>query len=202
MTEPGPPPVLLPGLHGSGALWTGFRKAWSGPLREVAYRADPEASLDDYADQVERSVQGSGAAGSAVDLIAESFSGPVALRVKRRRQIPVRRLVMVASFAETPHPFLLSAYLKVPPIMLNHARLVRILIAKVLINGHRDAVLAADIAAVVRSLSPQVIRSRLRLLQGIKAEADCCACPGPGHPGHQGPPGASGQPAGHQKLLP
>jgi pimeloyl-[acyl-carrier protein] methyl ester esterase len=157
--------LLLPGLDGSGRLSQRFARAWNAPLDLVAYRDDPTADLDAYAEQVEEI-----AAGPSVDLIAESFSGPVALRIIERARIQVRRLVLVASFAAVPVASPLALAHVLPRALLTSLPRPRWAVAWLLLGGVGDAALIDEAIDVVRALPPSVMASRLALLAGLRAQ--------------------------------
>src|SRR5512146_1770531 len=94
--------ILLPGLDGSGRLLRRFL-ACLGDVDAVVvrYPDDPAADLDAYA---EHAVAAIGDARRCL-VIAESFSGPIALRLQRLDP-RVAAIVLVASFVRCPHPLL------------------------------------------------------------------------------------------------
>lgn len=170
-------PLLLPGLHGTDALWHRFASSWGGPVRTVSYRADPDARLDDYVDQVEQIALDAGLPAGGVDLIAESFSGPVALAVVERQRIAVRRVVLIASFATVPHRWLLRAMARMHPAVLSRTLGSHLGVASIMANGVADAALLHDIMLAVRNIPPVVIASRLRVLADVRGPEGACACP-------------------------
>lgn len=98
--------VLLPGLDGTGRLFERFLAALPAGLETcvVAYPDDRALSLDQYADHaLAQFPEG------PVALLAESFSGLVALKLLVRPRTPVRRVVFAAAFAAPPRPFLRAA---------------------------------------------------------------------------------------------
>lgn len=93
--------VVLPGLDGWAEPRRAFAEAlpaWARPER-VEY--PPEQSLG-Y-DALERRIRGEWIAESTV-LVAESFSGPLAIRIAADPPRGLRGLVLVASFARVPVP--------------------------------------------------------------------------------------------------
>ena len=93
--------VLMPGLDGSGALFAAFEKLVAGnwKYQSIHYPADLPSSVDAYAAHVERAI----GAEHRVILLAESFSGPIAIRLAARLGERVKALVLCASFATRPH---------------------------------------------------------------------------------------------------
>jgi pimeloyl-[acyl-carrier protein] methyl ester esterase len=92
--------ILLPGLDGTGILFRPLLAALPEDIspKVIAYPADRRLSLAEHADFV-----ASHLATDAV-VLAESFSGLVALDLLTRRSLPIKRVLFVGCFAEAPHP--------------------------------------------------------------------------------------------------
>src|SRR5690349_13526840 len=107
--------VLMPGLHGTGELFGGLRAAigegWR--VRVLAYPTDRVCSFADLMELIERELAGE----EEVVLIAESFSGPLALRYANLYPGQVRGVVLCVSFVLPPVPRVLC-YLATPCIWL------------------------------------------------------------------------------------
>lgn len=159
--------LLLPGLDGSGRLFRWFLPYLRGA--DVAVIEYPNAidwSLDDYANHAAIQV---GAAQRCI-VIGESFSGPVALRLARN-DARVVAVVLVASFVRCP-----NALLRLVPswsfgigrhLAAGHALLRTFCLGR---DAAEDRI--AELAAVVRSLSVSLLRSRLAILRNIDARDD------------------------------
>ena len=155
--------MLLPGLDGSGTLYRPFRDALARQirLRIVTYPDCPTWGLDDYVDHVERSLPHE----ERPLVIAESFSGPIALRLLRRRN-DLAGMVLVASFDDRPNPLLAAANLV--PISLVKAMAKRQRLLRFFCLGddvRQEAVLSLRDA--IERLSPATLRSRLELLRSL-----------------------------------
>jgi pimeloyl-ACP methyl ester carboxylesterase len=146
--------VLLPGLDGTGVLFARVRPllgAWHDTV-VVAYppRRVPrgellcaiDAALPPTGDYV---------------LVAESFSGPLAVEYAVRRPPRLRAVVLVATFACAPAPRvlgLLAGAMRLPP--------PRAGIRWLLVGRDAGEELVDDVAAVVRSVPAAVRVDRLR----------------------------------------
>jgi len=111
--------VLLPGLDGTGKLFAEFVKSLDPGVRAMVV-AYPPAKPMDY-EELDALVMG------ALDklprdqryvLLGESFSGPLAIRIAARAPAGLVGLILSASFAKNPFPWLgwtrpLAAYLPV-----------------------------------------------------------------------------------------
>ena len=95
--------VLLPGLDGTGLLFRPLVAALADArTKVVAYPNDNALSLDEHARWVIRLLPG-----EKVVLLAESFSGLVALRVLQEAPSRIAAVIFVGAFAEPPRPLLL-----------------------------------------------------------------------------------------------
>lgn len=97
--------ILLPGLDGTGMLFRPLLAALPAEIRPkvIAYPADRVLSLAEHAEFVARHLPR-----EDVVVLAESFSGLVALSLLAMKKPRIKRVLFVASFAEPPRPFLLS----------------------------------------------------------------------------------------------
>ena len=99
--------ILLPGMDGTGQLFSPLRHALAECGHEIQARVIPYpqaclsyAELTDY-------VQAQLPAQEAFIVLAESFSGPVAYQLARRAIPNMRAMILVASFLRNPNPDLL-----------------------------------------------------------------------------------------------
>ncbi len=157
--------VLLPGLDGSGRLFGDFlrRVPDSAPI-VLSYPDEPGWKLDDYVRHVKAMLP-------AADciVVAESFSGPIALRVARDAS-PIRALVLVASFVRCPNPIL-----RVLPARLvaGLARWLAIGMALRILCLGRDASekIVGELKSVVARMPSRMLGARLSLLRALDREA-------------------------------
>jgi pimeloyl-ACP methyl ester carboxylesterase len=94
--------VLLPGLHGTGALMQDFARELGADARvqPVDYPRDTVLDHAALADRVRPTLP----VGKPFVLLGESFSGPVALRLAAERPRGLRGVVLSTSFAANPRP--------------------------------------------------------------------------------------------------
>lgn len=150
--------VLLPGLDGTGRLFRPFLEVIDGvSTRVVSYPPDRVLSVDELADLVEGTLPSTG----PVVLVAESFSGRVALEVARRRDPPIDALILVASFASNPTPFpdAMAAFL---PEMAFAVPLPRWVLRSILLGTDAPDDLVDDLASALATVAPRVLSNRLR----------------------------------------
>ncbi|MFL6567261.1 MAG: alpha/beta fold hydrolase [Burkholderiales bacterium] len=95
--------VMLPGLDGTGLLFRPLVASLSGiGTKVVTYPNDKALSLDEHARWVMRQLPGDKAV-----LLAESFSGLVALRMLQEALSRIAAVIFIGAFAEPPRPLLL-----------------------------------------------------------------------------------------------
>lgn len=91
--------VLLPGLDGTGRLFEWFLDALPSKLRPIVIPFPRDAA--DYA-ALETQAARSLPQGQPFVILAESFSGPLALRIAARGPANLVAVILVASFTSRP----------------------------------------------------------------------------------------------------
>jgi len=178
MPEPSQPlaTVLLPGLEGTGRLFSRFLAAADGSLdfRVVSY--PPDRFLG-YA-ALEELVRLHLPVGRPFALVGESFAGPLALRVAAKAPPGLVAVVLVATFHRRPAARLFRAATPLGPAFFRlpmppHA--VRLLLA-----GH-DAPeeLVQEVRAAVAAVKGKVMMARARAALHVDATEELRACPVP-----------------------
>jgi pimeloyl-ACP methyl ester carboxylesterase len=159
--------VLLPGLDGTARLFNRFIAAAPVrlPLTPVALPAET-LTYDKLADRI----AGTLPSGRLV-VIAESYSGPLAVAIAARRQ--VAGLVFCNSFVVAPRArawrwLAVPLVFKVsPPVFL---------LRRYLLGEEADKTLIDDVAAVVASVPSAVLASRLRTILSLDASEAFARC--------------------------
>ncbi len=98
--------VLLPGLDGTSLLFKPLLKEldYDGPIHKVNYPANKNLSLRELVNYVSRKLIEIG----PVVLLAESFSGLVAIRLKREHPQKIKGIIFCATFHTAPRPILMQ----------------------------------------------------------------------------------------------
>ena len=170
-----PPIILMPGMDGTGILFQPLerelRARGATEVRITRYPTDEVFDVEAYLAHVPL------AQTDAVHLVAESFSGPLAIQLAAREGIRVRSMTLIASFARSPRPRLLSAarsmghgiFAAPPPSWA-----VRTFMA-----GGAEAALMGEIRRAINLPSPRAMASRLRWLSNVdvRDELRSIACP-------------------------
>lgn len=151
----------MPGLDGSGHLFAAFESCIAGDwkYRRLNYPADLPASMGAYVAHAERSIGDE----QAVVLLAESFSGPVAIHLARRLGNRVKALVLCASFATRPH-LLVAWASQWPEAWLAGAARMRWAIRGFCVGHRAPPPILGAVEAELSKLDGKTIKQRLRML--------------------------------------
>lgn len=106
------PLLMLPGLDGTGAIFTPLLDHLSASIapQVVSYPANRNLNLLDYVELARNRCPSE----KPFVLLAESFSGPVALQLLATPPVNLAGVVFVATFARYPRPLLLDLARKLP----------------------------------------------------------------------------------------
>jgi len=149
--------VLLPGFDGTGLLFEPFLRTLrpEDDPTVVRYPSDRCCSADELVEIVLSSVPS-----EPYLLIAESFSGPIALRAASLH--PPEALVLCASFATCPYPRTVAVLTTLGTALFRYPP-PRPLVRRYLMSGASDEVLSLFYRAL-RAVSPDVLANRLTVL--------------------------------------
>jgi pimeloyl-ACP methyl ester carboxylesterase len=155
--------VLLPGLDGTGVLFSSFCRALDPGITAIvaSYPLRPDmgyAALEGVA----RSLL---PRDRPFVLLAESFSGPIAISIAASRPAGLSGLILACSFARNPRPALapvcpLLAFL---PIHLAPAHAL----AWLTLGGFATPALKSQLAGILARVPPAVVKARLRAVLGV-----------------------------------
>lgn len=98
--------ILLPGFDGTGRLFAPLQKVLDPHIETTAisYPTDKIFGYDSLCEHVARQLPDREFA-----IVAESFSGPIALEIARRKPEGLKLVILSASFVRNPRPILLRA---------------------------------------------------------------------------------------------
>lgn len=150
--------VLLPGLDGSGDFFDALCRQLPPDWRTqvVRYPADQALGYSELARWVREALPDVG----PVVLVAESFSGPVAIQVAASRPAGLIGLVLCATFARSPRPVFapLQGLVRWAPVRVAPMGLL----ARWLLGADADASWVERIRQAVNRCSVAVLRERAR----------------------------------------
>lgn len=154
--------ILLPGLDGTGELFSPLIEALDEGAQTTVVRYIAERSFDDYVTTAASALPERGAI-----VIAESFSGPVALALAARHPTRIRRLALCATFARSPFRFLLRASQFAPMSFFGPNPTQRSVLRHFCFNNEVDEALLDRVVGILRSVPAITIRDRLNALASI-----------------------------------
>jgi pimeloyl-[acyl-carrier protein] methyl ester esterase len=159
--------VLLPGLDGTGKLFSEFVKSLGSSVdsRIVAYPKDRALGYD----ELEALVLAALPRDRRFILLGESFSGPIAIRIAARSPAGLVALILCGTFAKNPFPWLgwarpLAAYLPLKSL----PRWVR---APLMWGSASPQSAPARTERAMADVSPDVIRRRIGALLAVNETA-------------------------------
>jgi pimeloyl-[acyl-carrier protein] methyl ester esterase len=152
--------VLMPGLDGTGLLFERFASALPPGIRTRIIKYPEHAvRLEEHAAVIAEELP----AGRVV-LLAESFSGLVALYLLSEQKVSVEKVILVASFGSSPRWFL-KVLRPLFPVLLRFIPIIPSAAWRFVCLG--AAASAADIAwlkGVLAQVNPGVVAHRLELV--------------------------------------
>ena len=162
--------LLFPGFDGTGRLFRSFVRALSPAIKPsiVAYPADIEYRYDELADFAEHSLP----ADRPFAMVAESFSGPVAIRLAARKPQGLKSLVLVNTFIRPSFRWIppgtkriIGSYLfrVAPPVwVVRHFGL----------GSDASEELISEVRAALSEIKPRVLACRAREALSANFESD------------------------------
>jgi pimeloyl-ACP methyl ester carboxylesterase len=169
--------ILLPGLDGTGRLFRPLLDALPPTLspKVIAY---PKDAVRDPA-ELRRLIEAALPSEGPFAVIAESFSGPLALKVAAAHPRQAIAVALVGSFVRNPVRllpsrlrFLISPYLfRYPP--------PRFLVRQFLVGPQASPALVREVIDTLRLVAPSVLAARVRDTLAVDATEDFVRCPAP-----------------------
>ncbi len=165
MSTPLPTLVLMPGLDGTGELFAPFQSLLEADERSVvmSYPRQEPLGYDALEERVRAALPSQG----PFLVLAQSFSGPLAIRLAARPPAGMLGLALVATFAHPPRPWpiwlarlLLPAILRLPPWGF--------VLRALLLGSRAEAPLVRKLQTTIRSVHPRVLTARL--LQALSVD--------------------------------
>lgn len=156
--------LFLPGLDGTGLSFEPLRPFLPADLRVQIVTYPPRRCLD-----FEQTVQWAAdqiATDEPSIVLAESFSGPVAVALIGSGRLRARCLVLCATFARPPRPRLLALARLLPVAAILRLPFPHFVLKHVIAGGPASATLLAQLWEQIRPLvSPAVLAQRLDLIR-------------------------------------
>ncbi|MFO1006402.1 MAG: alpha/beta hydrolase [Planctomycetaceae bacterium] len=165
--------VLLPGLDGTGLLFEPLCRELSPDITPVVI-SYPTQQTATYSELIEL-VRPKLPTGESYIILAESFSGPVAIKLAAERPAGLRGLILCASFVTCPHRFVprWAARLVVPAMFYPAPMLAKF---RALVGKYSSPELRSLIDKSLSSVAPAVLAERLREVIRINATDELQRC--------------------------
>ncbi|WP_158657839.1 hypothetical protein [Agarilytica rhodophyticola] len=149
----------MPGLDGTGKLFNEFLNyAVDVEVIAISYPYNKILSFSQYIKFIESRLPKD----SEIFLLAESFSGPLAVNILLNKQINISRVIFCASFSVSPFIYLLKALNYYRNILPNPHNIPDSLIKLFCVNGAEH--LVKEVKQAIRCVDPKVLLSRVALL--------------------------------------
>ena len=163
---------LLPGLDGTGRLFAPLLGALSPQIKATAIPYAPEnfasyAELSAYVAEKLLSHQPS-------IIVAESFSGPTAIRVAAASPRNLRAIVLCASFAYIPAPFLFRTFFSYLSPCIFAVTPPRWIVRHFLAGSDAPDELLAQLYEAISEGSPSVFAHRLKMVLAADERQTLC----------------------------
>lgn len=159
MIDNPPQLYLLPGFHGSPQLFGPLLTAFGETLNTHPLGFQSCDTLTEHANKLSSVLPAEGCF-----LLAESFSGLIALKLSAEDPARFKGIILSASFAQSPFLALcrIGSHLPVNFYRPNPAR--KFILKKFCLNGVHDIALENQILDAVNEVSPSAVKKRLSVL--------------------------------------
>ncbi|MDF3036648.1 MAG: alpha/beta fold hydrolase [Paucimonas sp.] len=150
--------VLLPGMDGTGKMFTEFTRQFGSDvdITVVSYPVDRVLGYEALVDFVDQRIPRN----EPYVLLAESFSGPVAIEFAARRPEGLVGLVLCCTFARNPYPALRLLKGLVDMLPMNARMFARVVPR--LFGEWQRAEIISRLSAILTAIAPEVLHARLR----------------------------------------
>jgi len=160
--------VLLPGLDGTGKLLDSFKSVLppNTTISVVAYPDNPALGLEDLVSLVTDALP----ADHPFIIIAESFSGPIAVRIAASQPAHLAALVMCASFLKAPVSPFWALLSKMGGAMLFRFAPPKWVLRRFMLDADAPDELVGKAGRVVREVNPETLIRRVRIALSVNVE--------------------------------
>lgn len=156
--------LLLPGFDGTGELFAPLQSALGETVETVVVRYKNEVVLEDYIETVASLLAETD---GEVVLVAESFSGPIALSLLARYPERMKTAVLCATFAVSPFRLGVRGASLLPAVALGMDRMEDIVLRALCLDREPDLKILSDALSAIRSVPASTIKSRLGVLANL-----------------------------------
>lgn len=169
--------ILLPGLDGTGDLFAPLLEHLPAEWATEIVQYPRDTPLDFEA--LVASAAAHAPRGEPWFILAESFSGPLGLRVASRSPAGLAGLILVATFVAPPMGGAARRALQVGSAVAARVPPLAGAVRRLMLDDEAPDSLVEAVQTAIRSVEPAVLASRLSMLTRIDARADLDDCPVP-----------------------
>ncbi len=155
--------VLLPGMDGTGKLFTEFLSYYEGDHLVISL---PESGPQDHAtlaNVINRQLPN-----ESYILLAESFSGGIVPELLKLNPTHIKGVIFVASFLSSPRSYLIGLAKLIPIKALVSLPLSNIAHRLLFLGQEATKLLLSKFVNVIRSIPKQVLRNRLEVMKRLQ----------------------------------
>src|SRR5579872_479433 len=165
--------ILLPGMDGTGELFAPLLRALGNSIESKVVRYSTDEPLG-YFELLAR-VRAELPSATPFVLLGESFSGPLALMLAAEAPAGLRGIILCASFATNPIPWLPRFAQKCvqPALFRSVPRIVQI---KALLGRYDTRELRDLLSKANSTVRPEVLAARARAILSVDVLAEFKAC--------------------------
>ncbi|MEE9352499.1 MAG: alpha/beta fold hydrolase [Thiotrichaceae bacterium] len=159
--------VLLPGLDGTGHLFTPLLEHLDLSIQTqiITYPSDKQLSLTELAHLICEQVHFD----DSTTLLAESFSGLVALELLRLGKLSsLQQIIFCASFTTPPRPWLLKIALQLPLDKLLNLPIPALALRQYGLGRHGNKKEIQRIQQAISMVQPKVLAHRLKIISASR----------------------------------
>lgn len=162
--------VLLPGMHGTGELFSEFMSMMPGKRQIEALRYPPDVNSS-YS-QLLRAVRFFVPASDPYFLLAESFSTPLAIQFAASNPPNLKGLILSTGFAASPVAGLRRSFASLLAPILFNLPTSPVAIRHFLLGPNAPESLEQSVRLAISSVKPGVLAERLRAVLACDVRAD------------------------------
>ncbi len=170
MSSQFPKLILLPGMDGTGNLYTNFIEALPDVFKTEVLRYPTDHFLS-Y-EQLARFVGAGTSIAEPFVLVAESFSTPLAIQLAATKPPTLRGIVICAGFITSPVSGWLRPLCSLLSQIMFHSALPEFAAKYLLVGPNASRSLLVALRSAVSSVKPQVLSARLRAVLKCDARAE------------------------------
>jgi len=160
--------ALLPGLDGTGELFFPIVPHLEKRFEVHVVNYTDSVSFDDYVESAERQLPDS----VPLSLVAESFSGPVAIRLLARDASRFLASVLSATFCKSPLPLFTRGSWRVPEILFGSNPVSRAFLDLLVTGSAESSDIRSKSRELLKSVGGRKFKERIGLVDAVDVGAE------------------------------